>query len=130
MPEYSDKTCANNYNKAKPLHTDHLTWAALLARWMEFARSALALPDNDDGRRMRNSVVDIITLQAVWFALQHLDELDNHERALGLDRAEVLINKHADQLHKRWTDNQEIPEMLKELISDAKDQLKAASGSG
>ena len=73
-------------NSSDRLDTDKLTWAALLGRWMAFAKNAVALPDDDAGRRVRNSVVDLITLQAVWFALQNLDELDPDERALGIDR--------------------------------------------
>ena len=75
---------------APPHDADGLTWAVLLGRWVEFARSSVALPGTGDGRRLRDSVPDLIMLQAVWFALEHLGELGAGERALGLDRAEEI----------------------------------------
>lgn len=110
-----------------PLHPERLTWAALLGRWVEFARQAVALPDDADGRRLRASVPDIIMLQAVWFALQHLDELKSGERALGLDRAELLVERHTAALHERWQDTP-MPETLEALINDAHSQLDAVRG--
>ena len=71
-----------------------LTWAAMLGRWVDFARSSVALPDDAEGRKLKASVPDLIQLQAVWFALQHLDDLPPDERALGRDRAGVLITRH------------------------------------
>jgi hypothetical protein len=107
-----------------PLDPDRLTWAAMLRQWVQFARSALALPADDLGTRLRDSVPDIIMLQAVWFALHHLAELDAAERALGLDRAELLIEKHAAVLRSRF--GHALPQLLGELIRDAEAQLAAA----
>ena len=78
---------------AKPLNTTTLTWAALLGRWIEFARTAVALPDDDTGRCMRASVPDVIMLQAVWFALQHLDDLSSSQRPLGLDLLRTALHR-------------------------------------
>ena len=75
-----------------------LTWAALLARWVNFARSAVALPDDAQGRAWKSAVPDIIALQAVTMALGELDQLPTEERALGLDRAQVLIDRHGQNL--------------------------------
>lgn len=111
-----------------PLPTEHLTWAVLLGRWVDFARSALALPDDESGRRLRDSVPDIIMLQAVWFALQHLGDLDGAEHALGLDRAEVLIVRHSSALRRRFP-GRTMPQTLRQLIADARAQLSAA-GAG
>lgn len=108
-----------------PLNTRALTWAALLGKWTEFAKSALALPDDVEGQLLRQSVPDIITLQAVWFALQHLDELDASERALGLDRAEILIDKHTASLRHHWSN--QLPNQLKELIAEVKRQFAVAA---
>jgi hypothetical protein len=105
------------------LHPDHLTWAVLLGRWVQFARSAVALPEDAAGRRLRDSVGDIIQLQAVWFALQHVDELPADERALGLDKAEVLIDKHAAALRERFGE-EALPAMIRELIDDARNVLR------
>jgi len=103
-----------------------VTWAVLLGRWIDFARSALALPDDAEGRRLRDSVPDLIMLQAVWFALEHLDELDGAERTLGLDRAEVLIERHRAALEARWK-RQGLPGLVRELVDDALRQLAAVS---
>ena len=110
----------------QPLSTRKLTWAALLARWVEFARSAVALPDNPPGRRMRQSIADIIVLQAVCFALGELDQLPVDQRALGMDRAEVLIDKHSEAIMTRWGD-EPLPTALNELIDDARAALGSAS---
>lgn len=109
------------------LDTRGVTWAALLARWVQFARSAVALPDHAEGRRLRDAVPDLIMLQAVYFALTDLDGLTPDERALGLDRAQVLIDKHADVLGGRWADG-DLPPQVVELIDDARRQLLQAAG--
>ena len=110
---------------AQPLRPRQLTWAALLGRWVEFARSALALPEDPAGTAVRDSVPDIIMLQAVWFALKDMDDLTAAERALGLDRAEVLIDKHSDALNRRWAGDAStpMPRQLQELIDDARSRL-------
>lgn len=110
-----------------PFDPKRITWAVLLGRWTDFARSALALPDDDTGNALRQSVPDIIMLQAIWFSLHHLDELDADQRALGLDRAEVLIDKHAAALEARWQ-NQSMPEQFAELLADARGKLREVAG--
>lgn len=109
-------------DRGETLDADKLTWAVLLGRWIEFARGALALPDDEVGKAMRDSVADIIALQAVWFALQHVDELGADEKALGLARAEVLIEKHAGAVAERWRGG-EMPTELTLLITDAREAL-------
>lgn len=104
------------------LDADKLTWAVLLGRWVEFARGALALPDDPAGHAMRDSVPDIIALQAVWFALQHIGELDDDERALGIARAGVLIERHTQAVTARWRGKQ-MPTELVTLMTDARDAL-------
>jgi hypothetical protein len=105
-----------------------VTWAALLGQWIDFARSAAALPSDDTGRRMRASVPDIIMLQAVWFALRGLNDLPPDERALGLDRAEVLIERHQTALQQRFPDHT-LPAAIRDLIHDAREALAAARGN-
>jgi hypothetical protein len=112
-----------------PLHPEQLTWAVLLGRWVSFARSAVALPADDAAaRKMRDSISDVIMLQAMWFTLNHVDELEPHERALGLDRAAVLIDQHAAALEQRWADDP-MPDTMRELIDDARQQLQVVSVS-
>ena len=111
----------------EPLHPERLTWAALLATWVDFARSAVALPKDAAGQAMRDSVGDIIMLQAVWFALRELEDLPPDERALGLDRAQVLIDRHRDAIEQRWQ-GQAMPDLLTELIDDAQAELAKHEG--
>ena len=108
-----------------PLDADKLTWAVLLGRWVSFARSAVALPRAGDAGLLRESVPDLIMLQAVWFALQHLDGLPADERALGLDRARVLIEKHEAALRDRF--GAALPPQARELIGDAHSELRRAT---
>jgi hypothetical protein len=113
---------SDSSHEPDPLHPEQLTWAALLGQWVSFAKRAVALPEDERSQRMRDSVSDVIMLQAVWFALQHLDELDRDQRALGLDRAEVLIDQHTANLEKRWA-GQSMPITMRELVDDAREQL-------
>lgn len=103
--------------EAEPLEPDRLTWAVLLARWTDFARSALALPEAGEPGLVRQSVTDIITLQAVWFSLGQMDELSPAERSLGLDRAGVLIQRHCNAIESRFG-QQPMPEDLQSLLDD------------
>lgn len=100
------------------LDPNKLTWAALLGRWMAFARAAVALPDDAEGRAWKQSVPAIIGLQAVAMALQHADELDREQQAVGIDRARVLVERHTADLHAAFGDDALHP-MLVELIEDA-----------
>lgn len=109
----------------QPINHQLLTWGALLGQWTQFAQSAVALPPTPDGRRLRDSVPDLILLQAVWFALQDLGRLAPDERALGLDRAEILIDKHAAALASRWS-SAGLPPLIAELIDDARLALAQA----
>ncbi len=116
---------AQHEGSPRPLYPQRLTWAVLLAQWIEFARSALALPASGEGRRLRESVPDLIMLQAVWFALRDLSQLEPAERALGLDRAEVLVEKHTAALLQRWR-HQVLPPQIRDLIGDARAALDKA----
>lgn len=98
---------------------DPETWSALLARWVEFARAALALPDTDEGTRWRASVPAIITLQAVTHALGEVDRLPAPERGLALDRAGVLIRENEESVRLLW-EAEGLPERLRELVDDAR----------
>ena len=108
------------------LNPRELTWAALLARWVEFARAAVALPDDEQGSRWKRSVTAIIELQAVIMALGELDELPEAEKALGLDKAEIIIRRNTKQLHDIW-DRTDVPAKIEELLRDAAQTLQAAA---
>jgi hypothetical protein len=106
------------------MHERVLTWAALLSKWMDFARASVALPREGEGGKLRQAVPALIGLQAVTQALAELDRLAHGERALGLDRAAVLIGRYENELTSIWGD--EIPPDVRELSSDARQALEIA----
>ncbi|MBX3351895.1 MAG: hypothetical protein KF684_03095 [Phycisphaeraceae bacterium] len=106
-----------------------MTWAALLARWTEFARASVAFPKDDRGERWRASVAPVIGLQATTFALGDIDALSPGERALGLDRAGVLVRAHAGDLHRVWA-GEAMPDALREVVDDAASALSLARSRG
>lgn len=101
-----------------------LTWAALLGRWLEFARSAVALPDDAEGEAMRQAVPDIISLQALAMALGEADELGDDELALAIDRARVLLERHVAKLGDLF--GEQMHPMLVELLEDASEAMRRA----
>ncbi|MEM9882965.1 MAG: hypothetical protein AAF800_08620 [Planctomycetota bacterium] len=114
----------------EPLRPESMAWAVLLGRWVEFAKSSTAWPGDASGRRWKDSVPDIVQLQAVWFALREADGLGAGERALGCDRAAVLIARHAGSLRRRWSAaGGALPEELASLIRDAESALAEARGA-
>lgn len=102
-----------------------MTWAMLLAKWVEFAGAAAALPGVGSGARWRRAVAPIITLQAVTHAMAELHELDSEERAVGLDRAEIMLRERERELKCIWS-VEPLPPPLHELIGDARAAIDAA----
>lgn len=98
---------------------DTATWATLLAGWTEFARSAVALPDNAEGTRWKESIAPAIALHATSMALPELIKIDPEERPLAMDRSEMLIREQSAALNEAWR-SEPLPESLTELISDAR----------
>lgn len=107
------------------LRPESLTWTGLLAQWMRFAQASLAIPNEADGARWRASVPAIINLQAVTFALADLHQLPADERALGIDKAQILIERSEAELDRSWHDKDRSP-MLIEIVSDAHHAIDAA----
>lgn len=103
-----------------------LTWAVLLGRWVELARSAVALPDDSAGRAMKASISDIIMLQAVWMALGEVGRLSADQRQLGLDQAAVLIDRHERAVRDRFVEG--LPAAVREVIDDARERLEEELG--
>jgi hypothetical protein len=113
----------------EPLPVSAMTWAALLARWTEFARASVAFPKDAEGDRWRASVAPVIGLQATTFALAEVDELTLDERAFGLDRAGLLVRTHATDLHAVWR-GEPMPDALREVVDDAQRALTLARERG
>lgn len=100
-------------------------WAALLARWTEFARASVAFPKTAEGRAWSSSVAPAITLQAISFALADLESIEADERPLALDRASILIESASAEIHSAWAPESAHEELL-ELIEDARQALRDA----
>lgn len=109
-----------NINKHSTHETaDTTTWASLLAGWVQFAQTAVALPDDQEGDRWRDSIAAAIGLHALSMALTELHTLDPSERSLAMDKAELGIKEHATAINAAWS-AEPMPESLSELIEDAK----------
>ncbi|MBY0313132.1 MAG: hypothetical protein K2W85_13765 [Phycisphaerales bacterium] len=110
--------------------TPDLTWPALLAHWTSFAQASVALPKDDVGDRWRAAVAPIINLQAVTFALADLEKLTlPGERALALDKSELIVRGSTGTLHTLWR-SEPLPQELVAMIHDANVALAAARSSG
>ncbi|MEO1130911.1 MAG: hypothetical protein AAFX05_14555 [Planctomycetota bacterium] len=99
--------------------TRGLTWAALLARWTDFAKAGVALPQDETGQAWRDSISGVIALQAVTCALGEFDLLASHEQSHALDLAGVLLRRHAGEVNEAWR-GQPMPEKLLQLLADAR----------
>jgi hypothetical protein len=113
-----------------PGESAQLTWSLLLAHFTSLARASMALPRDAAGDRWRAAVPPMVGLQAVTFALGDLDRLsDAAERPLALDKADMLIQRHAGELAALW-DGQPLNRELALLIDDARRALAAAGEGG
>ncbi len=103
------------------MDVDRLSWAVLLAKWIEFAKGVTVLDDQGDQGLFKASVTDIIMLQAIWFALAQAPELEPTEQALAIMRSGVLIEKHVGLIENRWANTQK-PSLLIELIEQVNER--------
>lgn len=108
---------------------DHISWAALLGKWTEFAKASVALPDTGDGGRWKRAVPHIISLQSITMALGELDAVDDGQRPLALDRAEITCRESAGAINDIWR-GVEIPEGIMELVDDARTAFEDAANAG
>jgi hypothetical protein len=105
------------------LHPETLTWTALLAKWMDFARASVALPDDAEGQRWRDAVPAVINLQAVTFALGDVERLESSDRPHARDKAELLIRENVRRLNEIWRGDT-MPASLLETSFDAREALE------
>lgn len=106
-----------------------VTWAALLGQWMDFAKASVALPPGKEGEAWRQTVSPVIALQALTYALGEIADLEPEERALGLDKAEMLIAGHVAEINQAWA-GREMPESVREVVGDASVAMQAALQGG
>lgn len=110
---------SSDQNEPAPLHPEQLTWAVLLAQWVDLAKSASAMGADTQSQTLRKLVPDIIMLQAVCYALTDLHKIEMTEQKLGCLRALWLIERHEEIIRTAWPD-EELPALLEELIRDVK----------
>ncbi len=96
------------------------TWATLLAGWVNFAQSAVALPKDQTGDRWRASIAPSIGLHAIAMALAELHKIDPDDRPLAMDKAELGIKEYASTLNEAWR-SEPMPEPITQLLDDAKE---------
>lgn len=108
---------------------DPLSWAALLARWTEFAAAARAWPRDSHGERWSGSVPEIIRLQSVTHALGELATLADSEHALARDRAAFTVTQAASALDAIWR-GEAMPESILDTLDDARRALERAAWTG
>lgn len=106
-----------------------LAWAALLGRWIEFAKASVALPDDGEGGRWKRSVVPFIELQATVWALRELDQIDPRDRSVARDRAEATVRRANATLTSVWG-RHPMPGGILELQDDATVALREAIYAG
>ncbi|MEM7622024.1 MAG: hypothetical protein AAF235_02355, partial [Planctomycetota bacterium] len=70
-------------------------WSALLGRWVELARASAGLPETPEAEAWRRCVPGLIALQAVTHALDEIDDFDDDERSVAIDKASLLVGEHA-----------------------------------
>ncbi len=113
-----------------PTEPASLTWTSLLSHWITLAKASVALPANAEGDRWREAVVSIISLHAVTHALADLDrDFLSRDRAVGQDKAELLIREHASAINVLWK-GEPLPSELEALIADARAALRTTQSSG
>ncbi|NNF44829.1 MAG: hypothetical protein HKN62_17630 [Phycisphaerales bacterium] len=110
------------------LDAGRLSWAGLLAHWIDFARAARALPPSESAP-WRSAVPAIIDLQAVTFALGDLTRLAPSERPFARDQAEHLIHRSAQTIADAWRAEPRPPAVV-EVIDDARLALRASVFAG
>jgi hypothetical protein len=106
-----------------------MTWAGLLTRWTEFARGAVALPDDGEGGRWKRAVPHVIGVHAVTMAMGELDLVEDAERAAALDRAELVCREAARALNEIWR-GESLPPSVEELLGEARVAFEAAANAG
>ena len=106
---------------SESLQPGTLSWAALLGKWMDFAKASTALPATGEGQQWRDSVAPMITLQGITFAMAELEQVDASQRLLGWDRGELLVDQASMELDECWGPN--LPSSILETIQSAESSL-------
>jgi len=111
------------------LNPDALTWTALLGQWMDFAASNTVAPNTPESRAWADSVTDVITLQALTFALRELSRVPAEDRGVARERAAWLIERHAGHLDEVWR-GIEMPLAMLDMLTDVRRALDRSVYAG
>ena len=115
------------------LPTGLITWTTLLSHWTSLVKAGeglvMAAPDDADAHRWRDSIPEIMTLQAITFALGDLESLSEPDRPLARDRADLAVTESSAALDRCWK-GVEMPPMLLEIASDARRAVEIAVYAG
>jgi hypothetical protein len=85
-----------------PEATHALTWAALLAYWLDVAKATVSLADHGDAGRWKRSLPHLIELHATALAVNDIARLRVEDRAVARDKADVLAKRANAQLFAIW----------------------------
>ncbi|MFO0826628.1 MAG: hypothetical protein U0572_00635 [Phycisphaerales bacterium] len=116
-------------SESRPGPLEPMTWAGLLSRWMEITKASVALPETGDAGRWKRSIPSFIELQATICALGELAAIPEPDRPLARDRAEIVVRRAAQRLHRVWSGAQ-MPEELVELERSAQAGLSRSFYAG
>ncbi len=109
------------------------TWSALLGHWIALVKAGEGLvqaaPDDLDAARWRASIPEVVTLQAITFALSDLPRLPEADRPLARDRADLGVTAAASALDEIWH-GVEMPESVLEIAGDARRAVDQAVYAG
>jgi hypothetical protein len=115
------------------LPTDLVTWTTLLGHWTSLVKAGEGLrraaESDPDASRWRDSIPEVIRLQAITFALGDLEHLDVPDRGLARDRARVGIEAAHGVLETIWAGHP-FPDALAEITGDAADAIDLAVYAG
>lgn len=106
-----------NHAHLPPGH-DPLTWASLLAHWMDLAKAARAINPAWD-----RAMPALITFDAITAAMQWIDHLSDEEQAYALDEASVLLEARLHDLEAMFD---ELPAPLSEAAHQARSSIEMA----
>ncbi|MEM9084125.1 MAG: hypothetical protein AAGB34_11060 [Planctomycetota bacterium] len=130
LSNHKDRSDRGVLTASQRLQGDLRAWEGLLAHCVGIAKAAAAIPDSHEhAQAWQGSIEAIITLHSVTMALDQLGGLAAEERAVGMDRAGILIGEGARALSAAWG-GQAMPEGLLELMSDARQSVERAQTLG
>lgn len=104
-------------------------WLVLLAQATQLAAAAQAWPADAVGETLRESIPDLLQLQAVCIAMQQLGRIPPDRRAYARDHAEWLVKSASERLVERWR-GEPMPEAMLESMTAARSSIAQSLYAG